>query len=89
MNADGTEQVRLTVNSGIERHPAWSPDGSKIAYQTDRDCRTEIDVMNTDGAGQIHDTLPPGKQNTVMRSPEAVSRSWRNDRTHHRALPPS
>src|SRR5216117_1165506 len=27
MNADGTEQVRLTNNPGLDDFPTWSPDG--------------------------------------------------------------
>lgn len=32
--------------------PAWSPDGSQIAFLTDRNGRWEIWVMNADGSGQ-------------------------------------
>jgi len=32
--------------------PAWSPDGSQIAFLTDRNERWEIWVMNADGSGQ-------------------------------------
>jgi Tol biopolymer transport system component len=33
MNADGTSPVRLTHQSSLAFHPAWSPDGSRIAYR--------------------------------------------------------
>jgi Tol biopolymer transport system component len=32
--------------------PAWSPDGSQIAFLTDRTGRWEIWVMNADGSQQ-------------------------------------
>ena len=32
MNADGTGQTRLTNNAGRRLQPAWSPDGTKIAF---------------------------------------------------------
>jgi TolB protein len=35
MNADGTRERQLTDNSIPDEHPAWSPDGTKIAFQRD------------------------------------------------------
>ncbi|MEJ7862325.1 MAG: Calx-beta domain-containing protein, partial [Pyrinomonadaceae bacterium] len=52
MNADGSEQTRLTNNAAADGSPAFSPDGSKIAFASDRDGNAEIYVMNADGSGQ-------------------------------------
>jgi dipeptidyl aminopeptidase/acylaminoacyl peptidase len=68
MNADGSGEVRLTQTpataiadqlvAGQQPHswnnaaPAWSPDGSQIAFVTDRNGPWEIWVMNADGSGQ-------------------------------------
>jgi Tol biopolymer transport system component len=52
MNADGTKQTRLTVNSADDSHPVWSPDGTRIAFDSDRDRNSEIYVMNADGTKQ-------------------------------------
>jgi len=53
MNADGTNISRLTDNNADDWCPAWSPDGSKIAFGSDRDGNGEIYVMNADGSGAI------------------------------------
>jgi Tol biopolymer transport system component len=53
MNADGTHVARLTNDGAPERDPAWSPDGSKIAYvrlASINDWFGEIYVMNADGS---------------------------------------
>ena len=37
MNADGTGQTNLTNNRGSDDSPAWSPDGTRIAFASDAD----------------------------------------------------
>jgi TolB protein len=32
MNANGSSVTRLTNNSDLDESPAWSPNGSKIAF---------------------------------------------------------
>lgn len=53
MNADGTDVRRLT--SGAEKNvdPTWSPDGTRIAFSSNRaaDGKFHIYVMNADGSG--------------------------------------
>jgi Tol biopolymer transport system component len=52
MNADGTGQARLTYTGDGTESATWSPDGSKIAFESSRDGNREIYVMNADGSGQ-------------------------------------
>lgn len=50
MNADGSNRVNLTNHDGDDEGPRWSPDGSKIAFESDRNGEWEIFVMNNDGS---------------------------------------
>ncbi len=54
LNADGTGQVNLTNNPASDGLPTWSPDGSRIAFVSDRDGNDEIYVMNADGTGPVN-----------------------------------
>jgi Tol biopolymer transport system component len=53
MNADGSGQTNLTNDLAFDGRPAWSPDGTKIAFESDRagSGNYEIYVMNADGSG--------------------------------------
>jgi Tol biopolymer transport system component len=57
MNADGTDIRNLTPESYDNTDPAWSPDGSKIAFVSTRDGNEEIYVMNADGSNQRRVTV--------------------------------
>ena len=52
MNADGTNQARLTTNPAADYDPSVSGDGTRIAFVSDRDTNDEIYVMNANGTGQ-------------------------------------
>jgi len=59
MNADGSEQERLTNNPAVDTHPFWAPDGKKIAFNSERDGNFEIYLMNADGSEQKRLTNNP------------------------------
>jgi TolB protein len=59
MNADGSNQTRLTNNPASDGWPCFSPDGTKIAFESLRDGDFEIYVMNADGSNQTRITNNP------------------------------
>lgn len=46
--------MRLTINSASDVKPAWSPDGTKIVFESDRSGNDEIFVINANGTGQTN-----------------------------------
>jgi dipeptidyl aminopeptidase/acylaminoacyl peptidase len=58
MDADGTNQTNLTNTPDTnEDQPAWSSDGTRIAFTSDQDevpPFTDIWVMNSDGSNQTN-----------------------------------
>ena len=49
MDADGNNPIRLTNNAANDWSPAWSPDGQRIAFISDRDGLFRIYLMDVDG----------------------------------------
>ena len=47
MNADGSDQVNLTVRPLDDDSPAWAPDGVRLAFVSNRDGDAEIYVIDT------------------------------------------
>jgi len=69
MNADGSGVTRLTNNPANDRWPSWSPDGRRIAFESDRDGNWEIYVMNADGSGVTRLTNNPADDGVPSWSP--------------------
>ena len=63
MNADGTEETRLTFNVARDLDPAWSPNGKQIVFDSDRVIAQtkQVYVMNADGSDQRALTGAPGE----------------------------
>ncbi len=59
MDRDGTGLAQLTENAAFDFDPEWSPDGRKIAFESDRDRFSEIFVMNSDGTEETQVTFNP------------------------------
>lgn len=61
--------ARLTNLTGDTR-PRYSPDGSRIVFQSGRDGQSEIYVMNADGTGQTRLTNNPASDTAPAWSPD-------------------
>ncbi len=63
MGPDGSTQINITHNPANDVFPAWSPDGSKITFSSDRAEAGNLDVyvMNADGSGVTRLTNSPGE----------------------------
>lgn len=59
INADGSGVVRLTDRPN-DFAPAWSPDGSKIAFASSRTEPAQVHLMNADGSGIVRVTSTVG-----------------------------
>ena len=49
-DSDGHNAVNITNHPAEDFDPAWSPDGTKIVFTSERDGNREIYVMNDDGS---------------------------------------
>ena len=70
INADGSGLNQLTTDPAADFDPAWSPDGSKIAFRSTRDGHDEIYLMNADGSGQTLLTFGPETGHSPEWSPD-------------------
>jgi YVTN family beta-propeller protein len=70
MNADGTNQVRLTHTNADNRAPFWASDGKRIAFVSNRDGNKEIYVMNADGSSPVNLSRSRGDDFSPSWSPD-------------------
>ena len=81
MDADGRNKKRLTWVEGSDFWPAWSPDGERIAFVSERDGDMEIYVMDADGRNEKRLTYGAGNDGNV---PNALA--WSPDPDSHRIV---
>ena len=47
----GVSLARLTNNSAADHSPAWSANGARVVFESNRDGNNEVYVMNANGSG--------------------------------------
>ena len=70
MDADGADVTPLSPEGMNDTAPAWSPDGRKIAFVSQRDGNREIYVMDADGQNPVNVTRHPADDWTPAWSPD-------------------
>ena len=65
-----------------DANPAWSPDGSTIAFQSDRSGNRQVWTMNTNGTGLVNLTnRSTGDDNSPAWSPDGTKLAFASDRS--------
>ena len=80
MDANGSNVRRLTDNHTADLEPAWSPDGTKIAFMSHRDGNPEIYVMDADGGNVRRLTNHHGVDREPAWSPDGSKIAFESDR---------
>ena len=86
MNADGSDPRNLTESTTSDTSPAWSPDGSHIAFQSDRDGNQEIYVMAADGSNPRNITNHESYDASPAWSPDGRYIAFDSDRDGDREI---
>ena len=72
IDAGGRNRKNLTNNPALDAHPDWSPDGTKIAFASNRKGNvSQIYVMNADGTNPVRVTDGPLEKVHPSWSPDA------------------
>ena len=81
MNSDGSNVNRITFDGTPDTpvypspesiNPAWSPDGSRIAFESTRSGDREIWIANADGSGLVNVSNTPGYDAEPAWSPDGT-----------------
>ena len=92
MDADGSNQRRLTNHPDRDFSPSWSPDGKRIAFVSNRDGHAnirgwltyEIYVMDANGENQQNLTNDPSNDRSPSWSPDGKRIVFSSDRDNDR-----
>jgi len=84
MNTDGSGLSRLTNDAANDEAPNWSPNNSRIVFQSDRDNLfsglADIYVMNWDGSGQARLTTDANDDSAPVWSPDGTKIAFQSAR---------
>ncbi len=84
VNSDGSNTEFIAGNRAL--NVSWSPDGSKIAFTSDRDGNLEVYTMNADGTAQTNVTNNPAADVIHDWSPDGTKIALSTDRDGNRQI---
>lgn len=76
----GSNPFRLTRSGKRDGWPTWSPDGRRVAFESDRTGNLEIWAINVDGSGLTQLTNQPGDDMHPAWSPDGTKIAFTSDR---------
>ncbi len=82
MDVDGANRTRLTNHPADDGYPAFSPDGQRISFDSDRDEGSfEIYTMNADGSDVRRLTYNSARDVSASWAPDGSQIAWMSDRS--------
>ena len=80
MPLDGSGPARrITDAAGDDRSGAWSPDGTRLAFDSTRDGNTELYVIDANGTNTIRLTNTPSAEWAAAWSPDGTRIAYTSD----------
>jgi len=77
---------QLTSSDAWDIEPAWSPDGSKLAFSSNRSGSYDIWIMNADGTGLQNLTNNPAYDGKPVWSPDGTKIAFVSDRSGNKDI---
>jgi len=76
----GQDLIRVTHHPAYDGGPSWSPDGTRLIFNTDRDNDVESYVIDVDGSNPTNLTNDPSDERWSAWSPDGTKIAFRSNR---------
>ena len=82
----GRDLIRVTHDPAYDSAPSWSPDGTRLTFDTDRDDNAEIYVIEVDGSNPTNLTNDPAGEGWPAWSPDGTKIAFESRRDGDREI---